>query len=231
MDFERFRQNMNSTGRIGYIVVTVLKVIFCIAIAAAVIGGIMVITMPRDYITIRESSTYEIRVGRGMIYNFIERINSDDEETETHYTVNGVEVDEDNFVKDGDYYVFTVESDGMVFNFGRIKAVCVPLILYLIAITGSIWLLGGVFKALKVCRSPFDDEVFKKLKPFVLSFIGIYVFRCIFHAFLSAALYGGRVRISWDISAEVAIVLLIIAVLYYVYRYGQAVEKRLGEKE
>lgn len=230
MDFERFRQNMNSTGRIGYIVVTVLKVIFCIAIAAAVIGSIIVITMPRDYITIRESSTYEIRVGRGMIYNFIERISSD-EETETRYTVNGVEVDDDNFVKDGDYYVFTGESEGMVFNFGRIKAVCVPLILYLIAITVSIWLLGGVFKVLKVCRSPFDEDVFKKLKPFVLSFIGIYVFRGIFHAFLSAALYGGRVSISWDISAEVAIVILIIVALYYVYRYGQEVEKRLGEKE
>lgn len=231
-------KKINSMGSIGGILVTICKVIMIIAATIILAATIAVGVLPKDFVQFTAGGNGSVTVDLGAIDQHlteddITKINSGEvlEENNAHISINsnGNSFRLTEMIADGD--TITISGGGNSNRVFTLQNVFYVLIIALITVIMSITSLffgGAVCKAFKVCQSPFEENVIRKMRNFALSLLPWVVLRSITESAIGSLL-NGSIKVSVTLDVSMLIIVLVLLALVYIFKYGAILQRESDE--
>lgn len=233
---EQAVQKINSMGKVGGILILIAKILCGIALALSIIGTIVMICIPRDFITLQGSTSGTViinmdAIGRVLTDEERDNINNGKtfgDDTFTYgFSANKVTLDQ--FSAEDD--TIRISSTDTLTNSVSLRDLGYVLVTAVITIAMtlvSLFFAGFLCKAFKECQSPFEENVIKKMRGFAYSLIPWVILNSTSRSMIDSLLNGKlNVRISLDIT--MLIIVLIILALVYIFQYGAMLQQESDE--
>ncbi len=218
---------VNKIGLVGKIVSIVLIVLLSIGACGLLIGGIACAALPKEAVQISVSPTVDVLVNKTlfgkswaevdeMLAEANEKVGEEFDGATLEKTDGGLLVRVTDLVESRTYGI----RDGL-------KAVIAGLI----GIAGAIVTVVMFLKlcdAFRVCFSPFDEAVIKRMNIFAWTLIACAAVGCIANAVASAALAGFG-SIQFNLSLTPVFTALVVFFLCMIFRYGTKLQQESDE--
>lgn len=240
MEKENAIGKINKVGKIGTVIMTILKVLLIIGMVITIVGSVVLYILPNDIFTANMTMNMDMKidvssfvaggdkkenVGASNIGEVLKEEFAKDPET------NGTK-DMKLEVLDCDGYEVSVRGimDVMKISLHRCAFGVAALLIYLIASFVSVMFAGRLTKALRDCRTPFEETVIKALKCFAYSLIPWAFISCIVENI------GNRIwsmsyvpQFSFSVNASIILIVLVVLGIAYVFQYGAVLQQESDE--
>ena len=218
---------VNKIGLIGKIVSIVLIVLMSIGALGLLIGGIACVALPKDAVQVSVIPNVDVTVNKSLMSSEWKSI--DEALAEANEKV-GEKFDGVTIEKTDDSLTVHAVNPEEVKSFGIRDALKAFLSLF-IGAAGAIVTLVMFLKlcdAFRVCRSPFDETIIKRMNVFAWALIICAVVGSITTAVASAAV-AGIGNFSFNLSLAPVITALIVFFLCMIFRYGAKLQQESDE--
>lgn len=218
---------VNKLGLVGKIVSIVLIVLMFIGALGLLIGGIACVALPKDAVQVSVIPNVDVTVNKSLMGS--EWMNIDESLAEANEKV-GEKFDGVTIEKTDDGLTVHAVNPEEVKSFGIRDALKAFLSLF-IGAAGAIVTLVMFLKlcdAFRVCRSPFDETIIKRMNVFAWTLIICAVVGSITTAVASAAV-AGIGNFSFNLSLAPVITALIVFFLCMIFRYGAKLQQEFDE--
>lgn len=233
---EQAVQKINSMGKVGGILILIAKILCGIALALSIIGSIIIVCIPRDFITLQGSTSGTViinmdAIGRGLTDEERDNINNGktfgDDTLTYEFSANKMTLDQ--FSAEGN--TIRISSTDTLTNSVSLRDLGYVLVTAVITIAMtlvSFFFAGFLCKAFKECQSPFEENVIKKMRGFAYSLIPWVILNSTSRSMIDSLLNGKlNVQVSLDIT--MLIIVLIILALVYIFQYGAMLQQESDE--
>lgn len=230
-------KKINDLGTIGKIVSVIIKVIAIIALVISIILGVTAALAPDDYISTK--GKIEFNTVTDCSSPFISRSNEEDDGLSFKLKAFGIEVEPERIFRESEILGLKIKTESqdtqdssnpdivtteslttIEGNTGKlVKAfmigVSVLIFIFSLLLIISISFAKKLFISLEKCDTPFSEEVVNNLSRFVYSLVPWGIF-----GFSANGLSGG---------VGLVMVIVVVAILTSVFRYGAELQRESDE--
>lgn len=241
MEKESAIGKINKVGKIGTVIITILKVLLIIGMVVTVVGSVLLYIIPDDIFTADMTMNMDMKID-------VSSLVSKGDKTETLEEQNVGEQLKEEFAKDPEtngtkdnMIIEVLDCDGNTILLRGIQGVMkislhrcafgvAALLIYLVASFVSVMFAGRLTKALRDCRTPFEETVIKALKCFAYSLIPWAFISCIVDN-IGNRIWSMSYMPQFSFSVNVSIILIVLVVLgiAYVFQYGAVLQQESDE--
>lgn len=229
-------KKINTAGLIGYIISIIL--IVC-TIAGMVAIGILTagaITVSKDNINVKVATNVDINsTGNflGKLKHFIGLDGIEDFSTLTEDAKDGMKLNDDNIseisVKEENGGLsINAKTNEITISMKKVTIALILSIIFLGAVTVTLYMVKALMKTLKNCETPFSEEVIKNMTRFGTSIVCVLVLKILFGGFWSTLTVPGfRYNLNIDLSS--VLLVAVIYILITVFKYGAGLQQESDE--
>lgn len=229
-------KKINTAGLIGYIISIIL--IVC-TIAGMVAIGILTagaITVSKDNINVKVATNVDINsTGNflGKLKHFIGLDGIEDFSTLTEDAKDGMKLNDDNIseisVKEENGGLsINAKTNEITISMKKVTIALILSIIFLGAVTVTLYMVKALMKTLKNCETPFSEEVIKNMTRFGTSLVCVLVLKILFGGFWSTLTVPGfRYNLNIDLSS--VLLVAVIYILITVFKYGAGLQQESDE--
>lgn len=234
---------INKLGNVGNIIVRIMKVLVILGFALMLAGAIAVMALPKNLIKMDLGSTANITVdasefgtpdeqGRDdMLQGFLAGM---DEEDNGSVSVNGSII-----INGSEYEPVKVETtdtgmrveaevDTYSIELSDFGIVCVLGMITLAAVFVSLLFAGKLCVAFRDCESPFEENVVKQLHALAYSLIPWVILGSLTES-VAESIFTNNWNIMIGIDLGMALIIIFIFVLAYIFKYGAVLQQESDE--
>ncbi len=227
-------EKINKIGNVGYIIGKIARIIIIVGFVGALVGAIACMVLPKDLLKIRVGGNATVSID-------LNTLKAADKVSETDLKTAIEEISKGELDLDDKEYAFTdAHVDNRVISFeGEAKApqvitikslrgLCIMALFLLVAVFVTITYFTRLCKALKLCGSPFEEEVVNGLTSFSYSLIPYAVIGSLCPAIVSLCL-GSADSLFVNVNTSVVLVVIALICLSVIFKYGAALQKESDE--
>lgn len=221
---EQAIQKINAIGKVSSIVALIAKILVGIGLACTIIGAIICFMIPSSLVDVTTTGTTTVNVDFSSL-----GISLSEEEMKA--AMESVEEDEDTLsetVFEENSMKITGELEEYTFDMRDAAWMVVMAAIVLLMTFITLVFTSGLCKAFRDCESPFEENVIKKMQNFAISLIPWSV---ISMGTESAAnsLMNNRASIVFSLNLGVILIILVVFVLVYIFKYGAVLQQESDE--
>lgn len=230
MENNNIQTKVNRIGKAGKIVSIILIVLLSMGALALVLGGIACALLPQDLVEVNLRPVVDVKLDKELMgaewANIDKLLSEAQEKAGEEFEGAGV------VMKKGDegllVHVDPKEEADATFSLRDAnRAIWAGLVGIASAIVALVMFLK-LSDAFRVCRSPFDEPVIRRMNIFAWTLIVCAVVSCFARGAVSAVLSGWQ-RMSFNLNLTSVFTALIVFFLCMVFRYGAQLQKEADE--
>jgi hypothetical protein len=221
---------INKIGKVGKILARICVVFLIIGMVGSLIGAIILSALPKDLFEMNVSGTgkMEIKLDRMLEDQEMDALVTAIDNGELNvgsdsYSSEGVE-----FSNDGKTLLVDISGSSTVVNTGRVALVLWCTLGYLAATLVVMIFVEKLCKAFRDCKTPFEESIIVGLQRLAWSLIPWMFLGSIFQGFIDTA-FRENVNVFAGISLEMALVILLIFGLSFIFKYGAVLQQESDE--
>lgn len=227
-------KKINKMGEIATIITVIAKIFIIIALVSVFALTVAAAFIPKDFLTVSADSRFmvdidfssfgktltdeEVMQGRQEVENILEE--ADDS---ADYSINAIDIDHD-----GVYVDVTTSTNNIDFNLHNLVWVLLFAFFYLAMTLVTLFFIGFLFKAFQNCKSPFEQNVIKKMKNLAFSLIPWTVLSSVSDTVIRS-FFIKSLQISVGVDLKIVMAVLIILALAYIFQYGAVLQQESDE--
>ncbi len=229
---------INKMGKAGYIITVILRVFVVLGLIAAIAAAVAVSVLPKDAIRISVTGKADVDVDLASLLGkdrAVSVLKEQDlsEQMETYgqggeLQLEGVSYAIDQIDAEGSHIIMSGTGEMYDFNLKKTVGPLVVALLYLVMTFITLFFIGALFKALKKCQSPFEEDVIKKMKMLAYSLIPWVVFSSISDT-AANGFFNNRINFSLSVNLDMVFIVLLILALAYIFQYGAVLQQESDE--
>lgn len=228
---------INKMGRIATIITVIAKICVIMALIGVFAATVAAAFIPKDFLAINNENRYlidisfssfgktltdeEVLQGRQEVEKMLE------EETaasSTTYCIDAIDIN-----NDGIYIDFTTAGDNIYFNLHNLVWVLLFVFFYLAMTLVTLFFIEFLFKAFQNCKSPFEQNVIKKMKNLAYSLIPWAVLSTVRGSVIRSFFTKSIQFNGIGIDLKIVMTVLIILALAYIFQYGAVLQQESDE--
>ena len=228
---------INKMGQIGGYLTLVAKIFIIIGIIGCLVGAIIFAMIPENSISVNVSN----HIGYSVDFSSL-GIKMDEKQIQEAQDKIAMNTGITTSVKDNhaEYVIsdISITEDGV-----NGQAVTEPItmnlsILPLVFVAGTInigmalvtlFFVGSLCKAFRYCESPFEENVIKKMQNLAISLIPWTIISSIADNFVTNLINVGNFEFGIRVDFNVVLVIILIFVLVYIFKYGAVLQRESDE--
>lgn len=225
---EQAVQKINKIGKFSNVIVLICKILVGLGIGILLFASIACLLIPKDSIHI----VSEERVALEIDYSRFGILSSEEEVTEQWETgmegllIDGKEMDEVEI--DGDMVYVTSEGQQFVLDLHNLAGKLFVLVIMLILVMVTLVFAGSLCKAFRDCRSPFEENIIKKMQHFAYSLIPWIIASSVIESIESKIMSSGQI-VSVSIDVGMILVVMVVFLLVSIFKYGAVLQQESDE--
>jgi hypothetical protein len=233
---------INKLGNVANIIVRICKIFVILGLTITLLGTVATMVLPKNLVKMDMGATAEITVDMstfGVTFTeedkeaFASEANGrlETEEKDGHQitmSVNG-SVYETEVIEMGDHSVrMRGTVDTYTVTMGDLLFVMILGIVSLSALFVTLVFSGRLCRAFRDCESPFEETVVKNLTCLAYSLFPWVVMNSVFES-LTESIFTNNVQLILGVDLGVVVVILLIFVLAYIFKYGAVLQQESDE--
>ena len=238
---EQAIQKINKIGEISGKVTAFCKIMMGIGIATLLVGAILCFCVPKGGLVYGTEDRQNVEVNMTKLHpdvtqEDIDRVVSELKEGNSVELENGL-IDVE--IGGETYYPDTVERTENGFKITAVAQkhevefrnvswglLALAVILGLTQVT--LYFVGFLCKAFKECESPFEENVIKKMQNLAYALIP-WAFATSFKDIATESLLKGGADFGWSLDLGVVLMVLVVFLLVYIFKYGAILQQESDE--
>lgn len=216
------KKKINTFGKVGKIITTILIVFMFIAEGALLVGTVVLAILPKDALTLSIKGEAEI-VFDGSYFGL-------QDGDLTIAPDGGMNIAIGNFdgkattVVNGNKLEAYAQSGLLTYNLLDALKICVAGMIGIVAVLVVLFFLKALMKEFMTCDSPFCDGVVNKMRNFAISLIPAAVV-----GEISGAIIGKMFTNSLSLNLGTVLFVILIFMLVMIFKYGAQLQKQYDE--
>lgn len=229
---------INQMGKISSIVTTIAKVITGIGIAGCLFAAIVFAVIPEEFMTMTVSGDAVMDVNLESIGISLDEEENDElqieqtvlEEADAYeiYDVNGTNYLLSDMTMTEDTMQLTATSEPITMNLHNLVWVMIMAVVSLGMTMVTLFFIGALCKAFRNCASPFEENVTKKMQNLAISLVPWAFMTSITDA-IAQSYFTGKIQLAMSIDLHMVLIILLIFVLVYIFKYGAVLQRESDE--
>ena len=221
-------RKINKMGHAGQIIANICKVFLIIAAVFVLLGACALMFLPEGAVTASPGGSLGLTVDVGALGQHIsdqQRQNILNDATGFGQFVDGepftaVEVE-------GDVIRFSGAAEAGTVDLHKAGVSLFVLLLFLIAVTVTMFFVAGLCKALRYCETPFSEDIVRRIRRVAWSLIPWALLGGNRHPM--DVLTDGGIDLFVGVNLETVLLILIIFALSFIFRYGAMLQQESDE--
>lgn len=227
---------INKMGRIATIITVIAKIFIIMALIGVFAATVAAAFIPKDFLTVSTDSRFlvdisfssfgktltdeELLQGRQEVEKILEEEAADG----AGYGINAIDINNDSI-----YVDVTDTSNNIDFNLHSLVWVLSFVLFYLAMTLVTLFFIGFLFKAFQNCKSPFEQNVIKKMKNLAFSLIPWAVLSTVRDSVIRSFFTKSIQFNGIGIDLKIVMAVLIILALAYIFQYGAVLQQESDE--
>lgn len=228
-------QKINGFGKAGRIIANICKILVIIAIVAVIVATVIMFILPTDLVQIRVDAHADVAVNYGELSSFDKLLTPSTAEDileeiqeDSDFNFNGIEFAMDTAEVTDEAILIGATAQVRTLDMGHIRIVLIFAIFALALVLVSMYFICSFCKTLEVCKSPFVDNMIRKMQQLAWALLCLPFASSIAES-ISTSIMTGRLSIGLHIDMMEVIVILAVFMLTYVFKYGAVLQRESDE--
>lgn len=233
---------INKLGNVSNIIVRICKILVIIGLVFTLLGTILMMVLPKDLVKMDMSATAEVMVDMstfGVAFSqedkaaFAAGLNDglEDEERKDirmSMDVNGSVYEADEIIMEDDSIRVRGTVDTYTVELGALRLVMILAMVTLVALLITLIFAGRLSRAFRDCQSPFEESIVKNLTAIAYSLFPWVVMNSVSSS-IRESIFTNNVQLILGVDLGVVVVILLIFVLAYIFKYGAILQQESDE--
>ncbi len=227
---EQAVQKINKIGKISSVVALICKILVGVAIGILILAAIVCFLIPKDSVRIVSTEKMATEVDYSKFGKLVDEaeLKKQIEAGTEELVINGEDVAIENVEVVGSMVHITHENEQYVLDIHEMSGMLIVLALMLVLVMISLVFAGGLCKAFRDCQSPFEENVIRKMQHFAYSLIPWIVASSVIEGIGSKFMTGGQM-ITVSVDVGMILVVLVVFLLVYIFKYGAVLQQESDE--
>ena len=225
---------INKMGKIGTILTTIAKVFIIIGLIATFVGTIASAFIPKDFFTASADSSLLVNISLASFGSSLtdKEVTQAEQEAakilkEEEFGAGGLKINAMDVSNNNISLELTDKTAD--FSLHNIFWVMLFAFLYLAMTLVSLFFIGFLCRAFQNCKSPFEENVIKKMKTLAYSLIPWAILSTA-NDVVAKNFFTNRFRLDGiGIDLKMVMTVLIILALAYIFQYGAVLQQESDE--
>lgn len=230
-------RKINKLGKVGYVLSIIVRVFVIIALVGTIIGTIILSIMPKDSVKLAWGGDIRIEVD---VPALLDKFNIPNGDEKVQKEIDKV-IESGNFSLNNTDYIFAdVSSDNgkvilnaeagnpRIINLSDIRNITIVAVVYLVLFLVTIIFVGKLCKAVRDCRSPFEENVISRITKLAFAMIPWTIADSVSQN-LFDVFSGNTSSLNFSVNIGMIITVLVIFALAFVFKYGAALQQESDE--
>lgn len=245
---EQAIQKINKVGKISYIIAVIAKVFVIVGLVSSLVGVVICFAVPEDAVKMTMRGNMIVEADMEAMGGSITQTDLDDMqqsleeggewrvETVQNGIMNGsLEINSTGQVYEpvsveveGNKVKIDMISEDTSFTLRDIAGLWLVAMVSLIMTIVTLSFVSSLCKAFRDCASPFEENVIKKMQNLAISLIPWTIISTVSESILNSVASN---RIQWSITVDMGVVLivLVVLILVYIFKYGAVLQQESDE--
>ena len=213
---------VNKIGNVGLIITRICQVCLWIGVVACILSGIVLSFIPDDMIAIHMEHKATVEVNMPEIAGTLTengKSNTTWGDVESSLKVDGMEYGVVDVRQTEKGVEIEADTDAYTIHFRSIANTVFLAAVYGVVCLVVMHFVGVVCKKFKECDTPFSDDIVTALRNLAISLIPMTVFSTLTESVMNSIITG-NVNIVLGVDLTTVLMILLIILLYMIFRYG-----------
>ena len=228
-------KKINIAGKIGYIISIFLIIAVIVAMVAIGILTVGACTILNDDINVKFATDINVN-SKGNFLNTlnyfvsidgVKDLNNLTEEAKDGIKLNDKDISEISVKEENGGLLINAKTNDVTISMNKIIVSLVATLIFLVAITVSLYMLKALMKSLKNCKTPFSEDIIKNMTRFGYSLVCVVVLEILCSGFWSSLKAVSNYEFSVDLGS--ILLVAIIYILITVFKYGAKLQQESDE--
>lgn len=227
--------SINKMGKIGSIILTICKIFAIVIMSVMLVVGVILLFMPKDLVNLRISGTVDTIVN----VNELDLEEGEDVTTGAEeallekygigLTINGTSYGtEEVVVTDEGTIELRADAGSRILDMRDFAMICFFAAITLLLLAITLTFAEKLFKAFKVCETPFEETIVKAMKRMAIAMIPWSVMNTFADSLINS-MFSNQTNIILAVDAGVLFVVFIIFMFAYIFKYGAILQQESDE--
>lgn len=233
MNKEYAINKVNSIGKAGRVISTILQICLVIGAVCAMIGIITYLALPKNLLTLTLDGNATVTMNEEALRQLDPNTDFENPETFRSFTTGSLNINSTNYIngqaniEDGNI-IFTFEQLPAVITSNRLLLMIGAAIVYMAISFVMVLLVKKFCKSLESCSSPFEENIINELQRCVWFSIPWVVIGGIVKNIMTTA-FTSTVNISIEFSLTTVLIILLFFGLAFIFKYGAVLQQESDE--
>ena len=222
---------VNQIGKVGLIITRICQVCLWIGVVACILSGIVLSFIPDDMIAIHMEHKATVEVNMPEIAGTLTengKSNTTWGDVESSLKVDGMEYGVVDVRQTEKGVEIEADTDAYTIHFRSIANTVLLAAVYCVVCLVVMHFVGVVCKKFKECETPFSDDIVTPLRNLAISLIPMAVFSTLTESVMNSIITG-NVNIVLGVDLSTVLMILLIILLYMIFRYGTMLQQESDE--
>ena len=222
---------VNQIGKVGLIITRICQVCLWIGVVACILSGIVLFFIPDDMIAIHMEHKATVEVNMPEIAGTLTengKSNTTWGDVESSLKVDGMEYGVVDVRQTEKGVEIEADTDAYTIHFRSIANTVFLAAVYGVVCLVVMHFVGVVCKKFKECETPFSDDIVTALRNLAISLIPMTVFSTLTESVMNSIITG-NVNIVLGVDLTTVLMILLIILLYMIFRYGTMLQQESDE--
>ena len=222
---------VNQIGKVGLIITRICQVCLWIGVVACILSGIVLFFIPDDMIAIHMEHKATVEVNMPEIAGTLTengKSNTTWGDVESSLKVDGMEYGVVDVRQTEKGVEIEADTDAYTIHFRSIANTVFLAAVYGVVCLVVMHFVGVVCKKFKECDTPFSDDIVTALRNLAISLIPMTVFSTLTESVMNSIITG-NVNIVLGVDLTTVLMILLIILLYMIFRYGTMLQQESDE--
>ena len=222
---------VNQIGKVGLIITRICQVCLWIGVVACILSGIVLSFIPDDMIAIHMEHKATVEVNMPEIAGTLTengKSNTTWGDVESSLKVDGMEYGVVDIRQTEKGVEIEADTDAYTIHFRSIANTVLLAADYCVVCLVVMHFVGVVCKKFKECETPFSDDIVTALRNLAISVIPMAVFSTLTESVMNS-ITTGNVNIVLGVDLSTVLMILLIILLYMIFRYGMMLQQESDE--
>ena len=222
---------VNQIGKVGLIITRICQVCLWIGVVACILSGIVLSFIPDDMIAIHMEHKATVEVNMPEIAGTLTengKSNTTWGDVESSLKVDGMEYGVVDVRQTEKGVEIEADTDAYTIHFRSIANTVFLAAVYGVVCLVVMHFVGVVCKKFKECDTPFSDDIVTALRNLAISLIPMTVFSTLTESVMNSIITG-NVNIVLGVDLTTILMILLIILLYMIFRYGTMLQQESDE--
>lgn len=223
-------RKINTLGKVGEILARICRVFLIIGFVGILIALVAMIALPKDFVKVEIGTGVGVKIDLSYYGEL-----SEEDQANARRGLEKALTDTDKDARITDFEVTAssvtlhLAANEMTLGPRTLIGILVAALFYVAASYVSLRFLGLLCRAFRDCKSPFEENVIRRMKNFAISLIPWAVISMTMDSITSESALFSASDFSIGINLGTALLVLLILGLCRIFRYGAELQKEHDE--